>query len=192
MRPSATSDLIMSRMSSIPAGSRPFIGSSRMSKSGSSSRHAATPSRWRMPIEYFDTFSSARGRMPTRSSEGPMRSLAAGAARCGEDLEVLTARQMTVEAGLIDDGPDSSPRAWARSARDGEAEERHRPGIRTGQPQQHPDEGGLAGAVRPEVAEGAAPGNEKLHVVHGDVLPEALRQPIGLHCPRALGGRARQ
>ena len=78
VRPSDTRDLIMSRMSSMPAGSRPFIGSSRISSWGSPSRQAATPSRWRMPMEYFDTLSSARCRMPTRSSAGSMRPLAAG------------------------------------------------------------------------------------------------------------------
>ena len=78
VRPSATRDRIMSRMSSMPAGSRPFIGSSRISSSGSPRRQAATPRRWRMPMEYFDTLSSARCRMPTRSSEGSMRPLAAG------------------------------------------------------------------------------------------------------------------
>ena len=65
-------------MSCMPAGSSPFIGSSRISSSGSPSRQAATPSRWRMPIEYMDTLSSARCKMPTRSSDGPIRARAAG------------------------------------------------------------------------------------------------------------------
>ena len=43
VRPSATKDRIMSRMSCMPAGSRPFIGSSRIKSCGSPSRHAATP-----------------------------------------------------------------------------------------------------------------------------------------------------
>ncbi len=34
-----------------PAGSRPFIGSSRISSAGSASRQRAMPSRWRMPSE---------------------------------------------------------------------------------------------------------------------------------------------
>ena len=52
----------VSRSSSIPAGSSPFIGSSRISSSGSAIRQAAMPSRCRMPIEYLATRSSARSR----------------------------------------------------------------------------------------------------------------------------------
>ena len=59
VRPSPTSERIIARISCIPAGSSPFIGSSRISSSGSPSRHAATPRRWRMPIEYETTLSSA-------------------------------------------------------------------------------------------------------------------------------------
>ena len=57
VRPSSTNERIMSRMSCMPAGSSPFIGSSRISSDGSPSRQAATPSRWRMPIEYDATLS---------------------------------------------------------------------------------------------------------------------------------------
>ena len=51
VRPSATSSRIRSRNSRMPAGSSPFIGSSRISSSGSASRQRATPRRWRMPSE---------------------------------------------------------------------------------------------------------------------------------------------
>src|SRR5579872_2667696 len=74
VRPSATSAESMDLMSCMPAGSRPFMGSSRMSSSGSPSRQAATPRRWRIPIEYLATLSDARWVMPTRSSEASMRS----------------------------------------------------------------------------------------------------------------------
>ena len=60
VRPSATSDRIISRMSCMPAGSSPFIGSSRISSWGSPIRQAATPRRWRIPMEYLATLSSAR------------------------------------------------------------------------------------------------------------------------------------
>ena len=39
------------RNSWMPAGSRPLVGSSRISSSGSASRQRARPSRWRMPCE---------------------------------------------------------------------------------------------------------------------------------------------
>ena len=51
VRPSSTRPRSISRISRMPAGSRPFIGSSSMSSCGSASRQAARPSRWRMPME---------------------------------------------------------------------------------------------------------------------------------------------
>jgi len=45
VRPSATKPRITWRNSRIPAGSSPFVGSSRISSSGSASRLRATPSR---------------------------------------------------------------------------------------------------------------------------------------------------
>ena len=52
----------------------------------------------------------------------------------------------------------------------------------------------------PEVAEGAAPGDEQLDPVDGDVVPEPLGQPVGLDGPlasvvdgpRATGGVMRE
>ena len=52
VRPScSTIARIISRNSWMPPGSRPLVGSSRISSSGSASRQRATPRRWRMPIE---------------------------------------------------------------------------------------------------------------------------------------------
>ena len=73
VRPSSARLAIMARISCMPAGSSPFIGSSRMSSSGSASRHAATPRRWRMPIEYVATLSPARSARPTLASDGAIR-----------------------------------------------------------------------------------------------------------------------
>ena len=182
VRPSATSDRIMSRISCMPAGSSPFMGSSRISSWGSPSRQAATPRRWRMPIEYFDTRSSARWRMPD-PLEGRSDAVARRRLACrGQDLEVLPPGQVAVEAGLVDDGPDPGQRRGAVLGH-GVAEQRHRAGVGVGQSQQHPDERGLARAVRAEVAEGAPPGDEELDAVHGDVVAEALGQPVGLDGP---------
>ena len=44
----------------------------------------------------------------------------------------------------------------------------------------------------PEVAEGAAPGDEELDVVDGDVAPEALGQAVGLDGPVAPGAAGRR
>lgn len=51
VRPSLTRLRIISRISSMPAGSSPFIGSSRIKSFGSARRQAAMPRRWRMPME---------------------------------------------------------------------------------------------------------------------------------------------
>jgi ABC-2 type transport system ATP-binding protein len=48
---SAARPRIRVRISWIPAASRPFTGSSRMTRSGSPSKAAATPSRCRIPVE---------------------------------------------------------------------------------------------------------------------------------------------
>ena len=100
----------------------------------------------------------------------------------GEDLQVLAAGQVAVEAGLVDDGPDPG-QGHVTVSRDGVAEKGHRAGIGVGQAQQHSDQRGLAGTVRPEVAEGAAAGHEELDVVDGDVLPESLGEPVRLDRP---------
>ena len=109
--------------------------------------------------------------------------------RRGEDLQVLATGQVAVEAGLVHDGPDPGQRP-VTVAGDGVAEEGHRAGVGVGQAQQHPDQRRLAGTVGPEVAEGAAAGNEELDVVDGDVVAEALGQPVGLDGPLAVAGCA--
>jgi hypothetical protein len=66
-------------------------------------------------------------------------------------------------------------------------EEGHRAGIGVRQPKQNPDERGLTGAVRPEVAKCASPRDAQFYAVYGDGLPESLGQPVGLHGPGVLG-----
>jgi hypothetical protein len=73
VRPPPARLAIIPRISCMPAGSRPFIGSSSIRSSGSASRHAATPRRWRMPIEYDATRSSARSARPTLANDGAIR-----------------------------------------------------------------------------------------------------------------------
>ena len=117
-------------------------------------------------------------------------------ARRRQDLQVLAAGQVAVEAGLVDDGADAGEGQVAMPG-DLVAEEGHGAGVRVGQAEQHPDQRRLAGAVGAEVAEGAAAGHEQFDVVHGDVLAETLRQPVGLdgprpsarHCRRRVGQR---
>jgi hypothetical protein len=70
--PSSANDLIRPRISTMPAGSRPLAGSSRISSLGSGSRAAAMPSRCFMPSEYERYLSPARAVIPVRSSAGSM------------------------------------------------------------------------------------------------------------------------
>src|SRR5712671_3371952 len=62
-----------SRISTMPAGSRPFAGSSRIRTSGLLSRARARPSRCFMPIEYVLTRSPSRPFSATISSTSSMR-----------------------------------------------------------------------------------------------------------------------
>ncbi len=106
----------------------------------------------------------------------------------GQQAEVLLAGQVGVEAGLVDDGADPG-QGRAALGRDGFSEERHRAVVGFGQAEQSADQGGLACAVRPEVAEGGAAGHEQFHAVDGGGGAEALGQAVGLDSPAAVGFR---
>ena len=118
MRPSATKLRIIARNSWMPAGSSPLVGSSRIRSSGSASSARATPSRCRIPCEYRFARSSARSASPTRAS-APSILPCAGLAGGGDDAQVLAAREICVEARLLDDRADARERggcarpAWA-------------------------------------------------------------------------------
>jgi hypothetical protein len=86
VRPWSASETSSRRISAIPAGSRPLAGSSSTTTSGSRSRAAAIPSRWRIPSEYVATGSSARSASPAAPSaratpSAPIRSSRANNAR---------------------------------------------------------------------------------------------------------------
>ncbi len=102
----------------------------------------------------------------------------------GQQAEVLLAGQVGVETGLVDDGPDPG-QGLAALGRDGGAEERHRAAVGFRQTEQGADQGGLACAVRAEVAEGGAAGHEQLDVVDRDGGAEAFVQAVGLDRPVA-------
>ena len=113
-----------------------------------------------------------------------------GLAGRGQDLQVLAAGQVAVETWLVDDGAHPG-QCLGPVAGHGVAEQRHGAGVGVGESEQHPDQRGLAGPVRAEVAEGAAPGDEEFDPVDGHVGAEALGQPVDLHGPvgpRAVGG----
>ena len=76
VRPRSFSSLTSCRNSKAPSGSRPAVGSSRKSTSGSVSRERARWSRCFMPREYSNTFERRRSPSPTRSSSSPERRFA--------------------------------------------------------------------------------------------------------------------
>ena len=113
VRPSATRERIMSRMSCMPAGSSPFIGSSRISSCGSPMQAGGHPEALahahrvlRHPVvgavEHADPLERRPDPVPGRRLAGR-----------GQDLEVLPAGQVAVEPGLVDDGPDPGQRRVA-------------------------------------------------------------------------------
>ena len=104
--------------------------------------------------------------------------------------EVLAPGQVRVEARLLDDRADARERRTrARPAAAARAAACCRQSA--GQPEQHPDQRRLAGAVRPEVAEGAAGRHAQVDAVDGDALAEALGQPVSLDDERAVMASSR-
>ncbi len=89
--------------------------------------------------------------------------------------QVLSAGQVAVEAGLLDDRAHPGECRCALG-RDGAPEQMHRPGRHGGQSEEHSDQGRLPGAVRPQIAEGRTVRNAKFDVVDGDSVAEPLRQ----------------
>jgi hypothetical protein len=61
-------------------------------------------------------------------------------------------------------------------ARNGKTEERHRSTVGVRQPEQDANERRLAGAVGPEVPEGAASRNAKVHAIDGIAIAESFSQ----------------
>ena len=172
----------------MPAGSSPFIGSSSISSSGSPSRHAATPEALAHAHRVPDDLVVGPIGEPHPGKARPDPVFRAGAPCRSEQQEVLPPGQVIVETRLVDDGSHPGERPAALAGH-GDAEQRHRPAVRPGQPEQGPDQRRLAGAVRPEAAEGAPPRDEQFHVVDGDVRAEALREPVGLDGPALAGVR---
>src|SRR5439155_26215569 len=98
-----------------------------------------------------------------------------GAPGRGDDLQVLASRQVPVEVRLLDDGADAAE-CLAAMFRDIQSAELDRAGGGGGEPEQHADQGRLAGAVRAEVAEGRAARDAELDVVDDRPVAELLRQ----------------
>ena len=128
-----------------------------------------------MPSEYVPTRSSGPLVEPDPVQRAVDPGAGLGTADGGRDLQVLAAGQVRIERGLLDDRPH--PRERLRPLR------RHRETQHAGaararpsQPEQHPDEGGLAGAVVAEEAVRGAARDGQADAVHREPLAEALGQ----------------
>src|SRR5262249_23169558 len=94
----------------------------------------------------------------------------------GEQLEVLAARQIGIEARALDEPGDALERL--RPVDERIAPEQARvAGGRTDQAEQHPERGRLAGAVRPQIAEDIAALDGEIDAVDRDDLAVALDEP---------------
>ena len=147
------------------------------------SRAAASASRWRMPSEYARYRLPAAASRPTRSSAVAMRVRAVPGRRYGPprpggpDLP-----RRTGTGGTPDPPQGTRPGAAPAGAAGGH---RLRPssvvvaGGRPDQPEQHPDGGGLPGAVGPQEAVHAAPRHREVDAVDRGLAAEPLGQAAG-------------
>ena len=113
VRPSSTNARIRWRISRMPAGSRPFIGSSRISsagrRAGSGRCRAAGACRASRSSRGRRRAARARRARATRRSRASAARVTCG----GDDLQVLAAGQVRVEARLLDDRADAGERLAA-------------------------------------------------------------------------------
>ena len=105
-----------------------------------------------------------------------MRAARHAAVEIAEQAQVAAARQIRIEARALDEAGHAVERARAVDQRI--TPEEPRVALRRAdQPEQHPQRGRLAGAVRPEVAEDVASIDRQVDVVDGDDVAIALDQP---------------
>ena len=131
---------------------------------GPSSSAAASPSRWRMPSEYFVTRSPARSASPTQPSTSstrrvPMRSIAPSSRRFSRP------RHRREERRRLDDRADAAASRRAARRGTGRPRSRMRPAVGRDESEQAADRRRLARAVRAEEPEHPAFGNREVEAV---------------------------
>ncbi len=150
------------RIQRMPSGSSPLAGSSRISTSGSPSIACASPSRWRMPSEYWRTrLRAAERSRPTSVSNSSTRD-GVDAHHLRRDGERLAPAAAAVLGARVEQHADAVARVgkFAVAA----AEHGRVAGVGLREPDQHPQRRGLAGAVRSE-----EPGHGAGLAAEGDV-----------------------
>ena len=159
------------------SGSRPAIGSSRISSSGSCMKAWISPSFWRLPVE------SSRILRPSSASKRAARrvtdALVDAATKIGEVVEHRGAGQPGVEGEIAGQEPDPAPdREAVRAAV--QPEQRGRPRGGLDQVEQQPHRRRLPGAVRAEEAEDLAAPDLEVELEQPVALAVVLRQTC---CP---------
>ena len=108
-RPSAASARRNPRIQTMPSGSIPLKGSSRISTGGSARRAAAMPSRWRMPREKPPALRRAHACEPASSSTSSTRP-SGKPLRVGEPEEVVASGAGRVQRPCVEEGADMAER----------------------------------------------------------------------------------
>ena len=148
--PSAARPAISSRTSTTPFGSRPFVGSSRITRSGRPINAVASASRWRIPVENPPALRRAAAARPTRSRASPLareERIRLEAVGGPEDPQVLERREVRDRTPGARSAirPASGP---GRPAAIGSPKIRARPRVGQSRPVEDPDRRRLAGSVR--------------------------------------------
>ena len=159
-----------SRISRMPAGSRPLTGSSSTSSAGSFSNAAARPSRWRMPSEYLRDLvvaalgqpDGARAAVDPPATDAVDRAEQSRGSRGRSSSGTSPASRRSRRPGA---STSASPPGTAARARP------VRPAGGRDQAEQAADRRRLARPVRPEETEHAAFG-------HGEVEPVRPRRSV--------------
>jgi len=135
-------------------------------RSRSNAAWAIASAKWRATIDGIEA-----GKLHRASQ---LRPRDRGAASRVEHIEVVDAREVGVEARLVDDGPDAGKI---------DAASPHRPSKqfdlagRTGdQPEQHPNGGCLSGAVRADEAVDLGPIDRQVQPIDRDAAPKPARE----------------
>ena len=177
VRPSDAKDFIRLRIHTIPSGSRPLMGSSNITVSGSPSRAAAIPSRWLMPSEKVPSRLAGDVGEPDEF-EHLADPPAVDAVAIGEPSEVVGGGPATVDGLGVEQraqGSEGVGQLPVRSAVDADGA-----CGRCVQAEDHPHGGRLAGAVWTEEAGHSARPDDKGDFVDRNRLAVALGEVVCL------------
>ena len=173
---------MMSQSCRRDCGSRPVVGSSRNSSSGSPTRAQATASRCFWPPESLPTQASAFSSSDTRRDG--LVGVEAAAVEAAEQRERLADGQLLGEARLLQRDADAFPDGGVVAA-PAQAEDLDLAGGRGEQPFEDLDRRGLAGAVGAEQAEALARLDGQVEAAQ---RPRPAAGRVGLHEIRAADG----